>query len=43
MFIVYGIFMMFIGVAILVATIRSGKLILKAINSLFTWLEDKLR
>ena len=43
MFIVYGIFMMFIGVAILVATTRSGKLILKAINSLFTWLEDKLR
>lgn len=43
MFIVYGLFMLFIGVAILVATIRSGKLILKAINSLFSWLEDKLR
>ena len=43
MFIVYGIFMIFIGIAILLAVIRSGRLILRAINSLFTWLEDKLR
>ena len=43
MFIVYGLFMIFIGIGILIATIRSGRLILKAINSLFTWLEEKIR
>lgn len=43
MFIVYGIFMIFVGIAILVATIRMGTLILKAVNSLFTYLGDKLR
>ena len=43
MFIVYGIFMIFIGVAILVATIRSGKTLDRVFNSLFSWLEDKLR